>query len=51
MNRRRKYEFYVKPWMHKKRAKEVNRYKAMEKTVTDLKHYVKFVNEAKKLMK
>mmetsp|Transcript_4543 Transcript_4543/g.5564 ORF Transcript_4543/g.5564 Transcript_4543/m.5564 type:complete len:161 (-) Transcript_4543:8-490(-) len=40
-----RYKRYVKPWMKRKRAKEVKQYRAMERAVSNLKQYVKYVNE------
>mmetsp|Transcript_18393 Transcript_18393/g.22516 ORF Transcript_18393/g.22516 Transcript_18393/m.22516 type:complete len:142 (-) Transcript_18393:243-668(-) len=45
--RRMKYRNYLKPWMQRKRQKEVKKYKSMEKGVSNLKKYVKFINDYK----
>jgi len=48
LNRQIRYRNYVKPWMERKRAKEVKKYKSMEKGVSNLKRYVQFVNKFNK---
>lgn len=46
--RQSRFRHYVKPWMKRKRAKEVKKYKAMEKIVSNLKRYVQFTNDFNK---
>ena len=47
LNRQRNFRNYIKPWMKRKRAKEVRKYKAMERGVSNLKKYVQFINDRK----
>jgi len=46
---RRKYKYlrYEKPWMQRKKLKMKTKYRSMEKGVSDLKLYVKYIQEAK----
>lgn len=50
LRRKSKYIRYEKPWMERKRMKMVRKYKAMERGVNDLKAYVKFVEDVKKVV-
>ena len=47
LQRKNRYRKYIKPWMKRKRLKEVKKYRSMERGVLNLKKYVHFVNDYK----
>lgn len=48
LSRQIRYRNYIKPWMKRKRLKEVKKYRSMERGVSNLKKYVQFVNDFNK---
>ena len=45
LQRKNRFRNYIKPWMKRKRLKEVKKYRSMERGVLNLKKYVHFVND------
>ncbi len=48
--RKKRYMFYEKPWMKRKKLKMDKKYKAMNRGIQNLTAYVHYINDAKKAL-